>query len=105
MQILIIPFVIIFVPITILFFLLQFLKKINKISTSLKVGLGFVFVIVGLMMSFYAMTISIEGMSQKGIRCATGAVAFISLGFIVNIVGVPLLLALFKNGNTKALHV
>jgi hypothetical protein len=101
MQILLVPIIIILIPITILLFVLYFLKKSKKISWSLKVGLGSVIIIVGLLASFYAMTISINGMSQKGIRCATGAVAFIPIGFIGNIVGVPLLLILFKNTNAN----
>ena len=57
------------------------------------------------MTSFCAMIISIDGMGQKGIRWATGAVVFIPLGVIVNIVGVPLLLVLFKNAHAKSLYV
>ena len=49
--------------------------------------------------------VGLDGMSQKGIRCATGAVAFIPPGFIVNIIGVPILLVSFKNANKKSLEV
>lgn len=105
MQTLIIPFIIIFIPTIMLLSLLQYLRMTNQISTSLKVFLGFAFVIVGMLASFYAMTVSMDGMSQKGIRCATGAIAFIPLGFIVNIIGVPILLVSFKNANRKSLEV
>ncbi|MEO5890125.1 MAG: hypothetical protein ABIQ31_07730 [Ferruginibacter sp.] len=105
MQTLFIPLVIILTPITILFFLLRYFKKSKTISTSLKIVLGFAFAIIGLLTSFYAMIASIAGMSQNGIRCATGAAFFIPLGFLVNIIGIPLLLVLFKSANSKTVHI
>jgi hypothetical protein len=100
MKILLIPFLIILIPLVILFFFLRHLTKAKKISVLLKIALGLVFIAIGIPTTFFAMTISISGMSDKGINCMTGAVAFIPLGFIVNLIGIPLLLALTK-GRTK----
>ena len=105
MQILLTPLIIIFIPITILFFLLQSFKKSRQISISSKIALGLTFIIFGILASLFAMIVSINGMGQEGIKCATGAVAFIPLGFMIHIVGVPLLLILFKNRKSKTVEV
>ena len=40
--------------------------------------------------------VSIKGKIDSGITCATGAVAFIPLGLLVNVIGIPLLLVSFQ---------
>jgi len=105
MKILLVPVIIILIPIPILFLLLQYLKKRRSVSTYSKVALGFSFLIFGLLASFFAMIVSINGMGEKEIWCATGAVAFLPLGFIVNIIGIPLLLVQFRNGKSKSSQV
>lgn len=66
----------------------------------LKVTLGVVFMTIGIMTTYLAMTMAMNGLSEKGIRCMTGIAVFIPLSFVVNIVGIPLVLLFYKS-NTK----
>jgi len=101
MKILLIPFLIILSPLVILYFVLRDINKTKKISVLLKIALGLVFIIIGIMTTYFAMAISMGGMSEKGITCMTGVIVFIPLGFFVNVIEVPLLLILFKSGTHK----
>lgn len=71
----------------------------------LKIALGLVFMAIGIASTFFAMIISISGMSDEGITCATGAVAFIPLGFLTNVIGIPLLLILSKGGTNQNFQI
>jgi phosphoglycerol transferase MdoB-like AlkP superfamily enzyme len=64
-------------------FVLSFLPKIL---------LALIFVLTGLLSSFYAFIISIEGMREDSIRCMTGAATFPLMGLFINVIGIPLLL-------------
>lgn len=97
MTILVLPSLLILLPISLLFFLLKYWAKRKAISIGLKLLLGTIFVIVGLLTSLYAMTISMKGMADKNIRCMTGAIVFIPFGLFVHLIGVPMLLILFKS--------
>lgn len=46
---------------------------------------------IGLIATYYAVLISIEGMTEKQVQCMTGAIIFIPIGFL-NVIGVPILL-------------
>lgn len=97
MQILLIPFLIILIPVVTLYLVLQHLGKRKKISLLLKIALGLIFMIVGIMMTFIAVLVSINGMGNAGVTCATGAVVFLPLGILVNVIGIPLMLISFRN--------
>ena len=101
MKSLILPPLLILLPIGILFLILQYWTKRKAISTGMKIILGIIFIAVGLLTSFYAMTVSMEGMADKNIKCMTGAVVFIPLGLVTYIVGVPLLLSFSKSKTLK----
>ena len=62
----------------------------------MKIALGIVFIAAGIIATYLATLTSMYGMSEKGVRCVTGAVFFIPLGFLVNVIGIPLFLILFK---------
>ena len=101
MKILILPTLLILLPIAILFFILKYWTKAKGISTGMKILLGIIFITVGLLTSFYAMTVSLEGMADKNVKCATGVVVFIPFGLFTYLAGVPLLLTLFKSKKLK----
>lgn len=96
MKILILPLFLILFPIGILFLITKYWTKRKAISPGLKIVLGIIFIAVGLLTSFYAITVSIEGMADKNIKCMAGVVVFIPLGLLTYIVGVPLLLSYRK---------
>lgn len=54
--------------------------------------MAFIFILTGLLSSFYAFVVSIEGMREDNIRCMTGAATFPALGLFINVTGIPLLL-------------
>jgi len=96
MNILLIPFLIILTPLIILFFTLRYLNKTSQISVLMKIALGIIFIATGIIATYFAMLTSMYGMSEKGVKCVTGAVFFIPLGFLVNVIGIPVFLILFK---------
>ncbi|MBO9592643.1 MAG: hypothetical protein J7599_07005 [Niabella sp.] len=96
MKILVLPTVLVLLPIAVLFCILRYGKKTKGYSTGLKILLGFLFIPAGLLATFFALLLSIEGFMDKHIQCATGAVTFIPFGLLTYLVGVPLLLALSK---------
>jgi hypothetical protein len=96
MQILIIPLLITLIPVATLFFVLRHLGKTKKISLFLKIALGLIFIAIGLVATYFAIVVSIKGITDKGISCATGAVVFLPLGILLNIIGIPLLLISFQ---------
>jgi hypothetical protein len=55
------------------------------------------FIALGLLSSFYAMIIVINSLSEKGVRCATGAVGIIPVGFLINLIGIIILIMAFRN--------
>lgn len=101
MKILILPTLLILLPIGILFLILKYWTKEKVISKGMKIFLGIIFIAVGLLTSIYAMAISLEGMADKNVKCATGIVVFIPLGLFTYLAGVPLLLSLYKSKNLK----
>jgi hypothetical protein len=96
MKILLIPLLSVLTPVAALFFLLRYLNKTKRISALLKIALGLIFIPVGLLATYMAVVVSIKGMIGNGITCATGAVAFIPLGLLVNVIGIPFLLVSFQ---------
>ncbi|MCD2422519.1 hypothetical protein LQ567_07070 [Niabella pedocola] len=96
MKILILPALLILLPIVVLFCILRYGKRPNGFSTGLKILLGVLFIAAGLLVTYFAFLLSMEGMSDKNIQCATGAVVFIPFGLLTYLAGVPLLLALSK---------
>jgi len=88
--------IIICIPVIILFFLLHYLKRSNKLSGSLKLLLGISFITLSLPVSFCAMTILLNEMAGKRISCGTGAVAIMPFGLLINLIGITVLLVLFK---------
>ncbi len=105
MKILLIPFLIILTPLLILFFVLWYLNKTKRVSVLIKIALGLVFIPIGIMTTYFAIITSMNGMSENGVTCMTGVVAFIPLSFLVNVIGIPLLLILFKSGIKENLQV
>ena len=97
METLLIPLVIILAP---FFKLLLVLSYLNGKSTSwfLKISVGLVFIAIGIITTFWAMTMASHALSEKGVRCMTGLAVFILLGLLVNIVGIPSLLIFYKVG-------
>lgn len=96
MKILILPSLLILLPLGILFLILKYWTKGKSISIGIKFFLGIIFITLGLLTSFYAMTLSLEGMMDKNIKCATGVVVFIPFGLFTYMIGVPLLISLYK---------
>ena len=97
MTILILPLLIILLPITLLFLIIKYRKKDKKVSIGLKIVLRIVFVVLGLILTYVAIIVSIQGHMNKGIQCATGVIIFIPFGLFVNVLGIPLMLSLEKN--------
>jgi hypothetical protein len=96
MKILIIPLLLIFLPITVLFLTIKYWKKDKKISIGQKIVLGIVFFILGLIATVLAMIVSAQGHGDNGIRCATGVITFIPMSLFVNFIGIPVMLVLEK---------
>lgn len=95
MKILVLPTALVLLPIAILFCILRYGKR-NGFSTGLKILLGMLFMAAGLLVTYFAFLLSMEGISDKNIQCATGAVTFIPFGLLTYLVGVPMLLTLSK---------
>jgi hypothetical protein len=89
METLIIPLVIILLPFLMLFLIIRYLNKRNGASLLLKITMGLVFMAIGIMTTYLGMTMAMNGLSEKGVRCMTGIAVFMPLG-IANIVGIPL---------------
>ncbi|WP_221392847.1 hypothetical protein [Dyadobacter sp. NIV53] len=101
MKILILPSLLILLPIGILFLFINYWKKRKIISIGEKIVLGITFIIIGLLNTIYAMTVSIDGMADKNVGCMTGVIVLIPFGLLTYIVGVPLLLSLSKSKSLK----
>lgn len=99
MEILLIPLVIILSPFLMLYLILRYLNKAKGVTWLLKISLGLLFMAIGIMATIFAIQMSINGMSEKGVKCMNGIIVFIPIG-IASIVGVPLLL-IFNKGGTK----
>lgn len=97
MKILILPLLLTLLPVALLFFILRYFRKQKDFSIALKIGLGLIFIAAGLMASYYAILVSIQGMSENKIQCMTGVVIFIPLGLAIYFVAVPFLLFSKKN--------
>ena len=91
MKILVLPLIITFLPIIVLFLILKYWAKTKKISFVAKIVLSVLFIAISLLTTFYAVIVSIEGMTENQVQCVTGAIVFIPLG-LLNVIGVPLLL-------------
>ena len=105
MKILLIPLLIVFSPVVILFFVLRHLNKAQEISISLKIALGLVFVALGMAATFFAVITSLAGISDEGISCGTGAIVFIPIGIIANLIGIPILLISNKGRQKKTFQI
>jgi len=101
MKILILPLLIILMPNIILFLIIKYWKKEKQYSIGLKIVLGIVFTILGLVSMYIAVIVSAHGHMDKGIQCATGAVIFIPMSLLVNLIGIPLILTLEKSIRNK----
>jgi hypothetical protein len=84
-------------PITLLFLIIKYWKKGNRVSIGLKILLGIIFSILGLAATYVATIVSISGHIDKGLQCASGVVVFIPIGLFINIIGIPLMLFLEEN--------
>lgn len=102
MKTLILPLLLIILPIALLFFILKYWTKKYELSMVLKIALGLIFIAIGLFTSYYAVSMSIEGMADKQIKCFTGVAAFIPFSFVTNIIGIPLLLSFYPNKTITA---
>ena len=96
MKILIIPLFLILLPTFGLFLTVNFWKKDKKISIGLKFLLGIIFLLLGLVATWFSVIVSVWGHMDKGIQCATGAITLIPMGLFVNCIGIPLVLILEK---------
>lgn len=96
MKILVLPILLILLPILILFLSIKFGLKGRKISLVLKVFIGIIFIGIGLLSSLYAIGISMDAMSAKGVNCMIGIAVFIPFGLFINLAGIPLVLKLFE---------
>ena len=97
MKILILPLLLIIFPSILLFLIIRYWKIEKQFSLRLKVALGMLFVILGLVFTYLAIIVSIHGHMDKGIQSATGVVVFIPMGLLVNLIGIPIILFLEKN--------
>lgn len=97
MKALLIPLIIILTPILLLFIILRYLNNTNGASLMLKISLGVVFIAIGIMATIFAMIMSVNALSEKGVTCMTGIAVFVPISFAVNIVGIPLLLIFYKS--------
>ena len=96
MIILIIPLFIIILPSAILFLIIKFWRINRKISTGDKIALGIGFFIIGLIFTFLAFVVSIQGYGLAGIKCVSGAAVLFPIGLKVNLIGIPLILIFEK---------
>jgi hypothetical protein len=101
MKILLIPLILIFIPVAILFLTKKFFIKNKILPKFFRVILLIIFITSGIFISIYAMLVSAGGISERGIGCATGAVTFLYAGFFINIIGAINLLKASKLNNTK----
>jgi hypothetical protein len=91
MKILVLPLIVTFLPIMVLFLVLKYWAGNKNIPLVYKIVLSVLFMAVSALSAYYAVLISIEGMAEKQIQCMTGAIVFIPLG-LLNVTGIPLLL-------------
>jgi len=96
-MILVVPTLIILLPVTLLFLIIKYWKKDKKVSIGLKITLGVVFILLGLVLTYVAIIVSIQGHMNKGIQCASGVVTFIPMSLFINFIGIPLILIFANN--------
>jgi len=94
MQILYLPLLIILLPNILLILMLKYWKKEKQYSLGLKITLGIVFIILGIVSMYIAIIVSMHG--HKEIQCASGVIIFIPISVLLNLIGIPLLLVLEK---------
>jgi hypothetical protein len=92
MKILILPLILILLPVASLFIWLKYAERSNRLSVLSKIMLALVAIPVGLLLSHFAILMSIESMQENGIECMTGVVSFIPVAFLSNAIGIPILL-------------
>jgi hypothetical protein len=103
MKILLLPSLITLLPAIVLFLILKYQAKNKKLSLVAKIILSVLFIVLSFSATFYAMIISLEGMAEKQIQCATGVAAFIPLG-LLSAVGVAFLLFSNRGRNLHLRH-
>jgi hypothetical protein len=86
------PFICLCSPMMILTLVLIYRPKEEDLKTSEKLLLGFIAMIGAVIMSFVAFHIFAIQLSSSGVKCVTGAIFFIPLGIVINLIGVPLIL-------------
>ncbi len=90
MKILIIPLIVVLLPLVTLMIFFKY-RKNNQISTYTKIITLFFYFAVSIVASLFATFISINGIGEKGIACATGAVVFIPIGIFTTAIGILLI--------------
>lgn len=86
-----------------MFLILKYPARNKKLPLGAKIILSVLFTALSFPATFYAMIISLEGMAENQIQCATGVVAFIPLG-LLSAVGVAFLLFSNRGGNLQLKH-
>lgn len=96
MKILLLPIVIIFLPVIALWFLINYIKPKAGYSLPVKIILAILVIPVGFVAAYYAILLSIEGMTEKGITCMTGIAFFIPVSLFADLICIPYLLFFYK---------
>ena len=96
MKVLVLPLLLTLLPIAVLFLILNFWFKRNQVSILIKISLGIIFFALGIIASFFAMQLSMGGMVDKNIKCVTGAIVFMPLGFLIYSIAIPVILLFYK---------
>jgi hypothetical protein len=87
MSVILIPFILTIFPYLGLFLIDRNSSILKNSSKIYKAITAFLFIAVNTSISFYATIISINGMKENGIRCVTGAILFVGLGFCLTFLG------------------
>ncbi len=83
----------------ILFLTKKFFIKDKILPKFFRLFLLIIFITSGIFISIYAMLVSANGISERGINCTTGAVTFLYAGLFINIVGAINLSKVAKQNN------
>ena len=82
-------------PLVVLIVAMNYWTKRRTISIGLNFILGIVFIAIGLIISFYAMLVSMKGMTENNITYVTGASIFLFFGFLIYLFSIPMILLFF----------
>jgi hypothetical protein len=98
-KILLLPLIITALPMLLMLVIYRLQSKISSFWLTLSAVIPVV--LIGFFTPFFAISVSVNGFTQNGIRCATGAAVFLPVGgaftFVTIILGIVICMRSFSN--------